>query len=291
MAVWASADSTNIMRIQADQLLSQMNGRLYRQGMNYEVNLSLTDPSGNADTLYEVFTLPNNWFVIGAVRHAFRQYKIAMADEMKSTGGKHSKWLDFNIDPSDVDGTESTAQLLLHTGANWVEHTTGSNVLSKVTRINGNESGFNVNGIKSNSFNIFEEYATHLKLRGDTPQAVSGPQAYEGLIVGADDLDHIVEDGDLPPYDADHGGWADDASSVSDTRLVYHDYLYNGNTHDKSARSTTKTFTAPLGMVWVKMSTGTWNYTEAQGGPQICVHAKKGSYKGVDSTPIYNFRL
>lgn len=286
--MYGSGASARTLTVQAANLLSQTNMRLYRQSMNYKVKISLTDQRSEKDELFQIFTLPNTWLTNGAVKHAFRMYKLAMHDELKQTGGKSAKWHDFRISASDADGTDTAARALGFDGNSWnLLASQADNSLSMITPDSGDtEVGFHAVGNKANSFNIITEYVKHILSKGEQAQASVGPQSYEGLIDSADDLDNLMERGDLPPYDADFAGWAGDASADSNTTLQYQDTLFVDS--DGSQRMVSKTFDAPLGLVWIYAADEDLAYT---GNPQFTLHVSPGKYKGVDATPILNYNL
>ena len=285
--IYGSGSSARTIKISTSNLLSQMNMRLYRQSMNYKVKISLADLESDGANHFQIFTLPNTWLTNGAIKHAYRMYKLAMKDELAQTGGKTSKWHDFRINDVDADGTVTTAQALGFDGNSWTELAAPADTsLSVITPDSGGtEQGFHVVGNVANSYNIITEYVKHILSRGQEPQASVGPQAYEGLIDSADDLDNLLERGDLPPYDKDFAGWAGDASADTNTTLVFQDTLrYDANAMYKTV---SKTFDAPLGLVWI-FSDEDLLYTSR---PQFCLHVSAGNYKGVDATPIIKYDM
>lgn len=303
--IYGSGSSARTLKVNVSNLLSQMNMRLYRQSMNYKVKISLADLNSDFGNNFQIFTLPNTWLTQGAIKHAFKMYKTAMQDELKQTGGKTSKWHDFRINGADADGTDTAAQALGFDGNSWTELAAAADTsLSVITDTAGTEKGFHAVGNVSNSYNIIQEYVKHLLRFGNEAQESPDGQSYEGLIDSADDLDNLLERGDLPPYDKDFGGWAGDGSADTNTTLVFQDTLYynrSRDTHDPdggttsdydtyvpmSQRLVSKTFTAPLGLVWI-FSESDLVYTSR---PQFCLHVSPGKYKGVDATPIIRYNL
>eukprot|EP00665_Eupelagonemidae_sp_cell47_P016818 gene16818-biopygen4193 len=84
--------------------LSAMNHRLYRQSRLYNVRFETSDTAQGTAVSYEFYTLPDNWFVRGAVKYAHRTYMQNHDDELAS-GVKFSKWHDFRVSPQNPDGT------------------------------------------------------------------------------------------------------------------------------------------------------------------------------------------
>lgn len=284
-----------MIRIDVPALLSETNSKLYRQGRSYRLRLKLVTPHTNQGVQYKIFTLPNTWFTHGAVKHAFRNYKAAMQDELMQTGGKHAKWHDFRIAVSDPDGTDSGTGGVTFTGANWLHNpTVGDLVNSSVTNSAGTSIGFHLVGDVSNSYNIMEHYARYLEQRRTPPTDFSGPQSYEGMFKGADDLDNLMEEGDQPPYSIDMKGWWDsnEDGTLNDasTALSYEGTMYSATGLD-AAQTHSQWFDAPLGMVYIYTSAADFWYTDAEGGPEIAFEAAAGSYKGVKSSPIFRHDL
>ncbi len=288
--------------VEVSSLLSQMNSRLYRQGMNYDVQFALTEPTNSAIT-YQInfYTLPNNWFTLGAIKHAFNAWRSTLQEELIVTGGKHAKWLDFRIQP-DADGTPESNIMYPNfwDGNSHTAVSTGyKQGYSETTDSGGDVMKFSTGGAEDKSgaghYNIMLEYARHLMSRRADSTAESGPQSYEGLQAGLDELDHILEDGDEPPYDQDFGMFHGDADAAADTRLVWADTLYVGKGTDSDdttsrasgSRLVTRTITAPLGLVFMEASAAFVQSSDSE----IALIAKPGSYKGVNATPIFHHDL
>ena len=71
------------MTVQIDKLLSQVNHKLYRQGMNYHATLEVALGQEDANRSYFVYTLPTDHRTIGALRMARSVYNEAMKDELE----------------------------------------------------------------------------------------------------------------------------------------------------------------------------------------------------------------
>lgn len=287
--------------VHVNRLLSQMNSRLYRQGRTYDVQFQMPQPNNDVDVQINFYTLPNTWFTHGAIKHAFKSWRATLQDELMATGGKHAKWLDFSIQP-DADGSPNSNIFYPNfwDGNTHQSVSTGyEQVYSEVTDSDGDLMKFNTGGAEDKSgagtYNIMLEFARHLLSRRPDSFVESGPQSYEGIQAGLDELDHIIEVGDVPPYDEDFGMWHGDADADSDTRLVYQDSLYVGKGADSDdttsrasgSRIVTRQFTAPLGLVFLESTT---NFTQS-GDSQIALVVKPGKYKGVSSEPIFHHKL
>ncbi len=287
--------------VEAAPLLSQMNCRQYRQSMVYDLAFQLTEPTSSLPYQVNFYTLPNNWFTHGAVKHAFSTWRSTLQDELVATGGKTSKWLDFTIQP-DADGSPGSNKFYpnFFDGNSWAAISTGyKQTYSEVTDSDGDLMKFNSGGLEDKSgagvYNIMLEFARHLLSRRADSSAEGGPQSYEGIQSGLDELDHILEDGDEPPWDEDFVMWHGDADADADTRLVWQDTLYVGVGSDSDdtvkrssgARLVTRTFAAPLGLVFVQASSA---FTQSSNS-EIAMVAKAGSYKGVSAAPMLHHNL
>mgnify|MGYP005831213635 CR=1 FL=1 len=269
---------------------------------NYRVRVKLADMGTNQSGIsYKIFTLPDNWFTHGAIRHAWTQFRAAYQDELAQTGGVTARWFDFRLDPSGADGTPEVndAYPSFFDGTSFSYDTTGlaaSTTASTVTDSDGDEMTFGLFGAEDKSgagkYNIMLEYARYLTARRvDNAPAETGPQSYEGLLPNADDLDRLMEDGDTAPYDDSFGSWHGSADSNGDVFLQQVGTLLSGDADPSGVKASTDWFNAPLGLIWVYGSTD----TALPGGsstvtPYLRVEAAAGSYKGVKAPPIVDYK-
>jgi hypothetical protein len=295
-----ASQTTGVVHVSS--LLSQMNSRLYRQAMNYDVQFALTEPT-LSDVTYQInfYTLPNTWFTHGAIKHAFNNWRASIQGELTHQGGEHSRWLDFTIRP-DADGSPNSNVFYPNfwDGNSHTAVSTGYKTdQTTITDAAGNSMFFQAGGTEdksgSGNYNIFLEYARHLLSRRADSTSESGPQSYEGIQAGLDDLDEIMEVGDVPPYDQDFEMWHGASDADSDTRLTWVDTLYVGKGVDSDdttsrasgSRLVTRTITAPLGLVFVE---ATAQFSQSSDS-EFALVAKSGSYKGVSATPIVHHDL
>ncbi len=290
----ASANSCPIMRVDVPGLLSRMNSRLYRQGYTYRCQVAVTSPNSIQSRQYRILTLPNTWFTLGAYKHAFKNYKAAMQDELAQAGGT-AKWHDFHVKLNDPEGTDAGFVPQVHTGQNWGNAPNAGEIFdSQVTNVAGTLSSFNMIGAFTDSYNIMQQYALHLNRGADRPDDSSaGPQSYEDLFAGADDLDRILEKGDEPPYDSDFSGWwdldGDGSLTDADTCLAYQDTVVTATSGEGTHPGRSMWFDAPLGAIWLVTNQADFNYgSEA---PELAVTVASGSYKGVKADPIIRYRM
>lgn len=294
--VWASVNSATMIRVDAPNLLSRMNSRLYRQGRNYRCQFSIIAPNTRQAIEYKIFTLPNTWFTHGAIKHAWKQYRAAMQDELMQSGGQTGKWHDFRMGLTDPDGTDANGVGVIFDGNTWkVAPVAGDAEAAIVTNSAGTEMAFNVVGSVSNSYNILYEYAQLLNSRQTPATDFAGPQSYEGLFKGADDLDHLMEKGDQPPYSPTHIGWwdSDEDGTLNDasTTLAYQDTIVSATSGEGTSPQKSRVFDAPLGLVYITTSSSDFLYTDGEGGPELALTVSPGNYKGVHSDPIFRYSM
>lgn len=260
--------------IQVDKNLSMMNHRLYRQCRNYELSLQLMPTGYNTVYRVQIFTFPDNYFVRGAIAHAHNTWKRSIQDELDA-GVKLSRWYDFRINEQDPDSSWDYLVPALFDGDSWAHLTPDEYTETSVTGTDLSAEAFHAMGTISNSYNIFAEYAKVLNSRRATSPAVTSDESYAGLLPGGEDQEHLVETGDLPPYDHDFGTlW--DAGDILVQRDVLFVDMANGASRVRSVN-----FTAPLGMVYVRLQQDGSDVDFATGSPLLQMHCKPGKYMGV----------
>lgn len=267
--------------------LSKMNNRLYRQLRNYSFRFQLHPVSSETDKLtLRFYTLPDTWFVRGAIKHAYDTYMQCMQDELNA-GIKMAKWHDFNINEQNPDGTWDYMGGCLYDGdtsSGWGATSADETITdSSVTDSGGTSKSFNLMGVISNQYNIFSEYAKKLNYRVSDDESVSSDQPYDGLL-DLKDADVLAERGDRAPYDRDFSSFLHDGTDDQNI-LVQQDALYFDSGGDQG-RMTTKTFTAPLGLVWIEREDGSSFADLSNSWPELSLIASPGSYKGVKAPSL-----
>ncbi len=282
-----STSGTGKCFIKVENCLSKMNSRLYRQGRTYDVSFSAVSTGGSDSALTRIdfFTLPNSWFVYGAIKDAFNTY-MEMHREELAAGLKFSKWHDFMINEQNPDATWDYSAPALYDGDGWAAVVGDEDISdSTVTNAAGTSVGFHIMGNIANSYNIFREYAQRLKYGHPADESVASDQPYDGLLA-LDDAENMSEKGDQAPYDRDFSTFlpadavVDDDSSTN--LMCLQDSLEFHKDVGSGGRLNTRTFRAPLGMVWVqKYAAGAANMSTTV--PELLLRASPGSYKGVKS--------
>jgi hypothetical protein len=210
-----------------------------------------------------------------------------MSDELEQ-GVKMAKWHDFKINEQNPDATWDYLNAAMFDGNGWGSLAADESISdSTVTDSGGTSQGFHLIGNISNSYNIFREYAKLLNYGHATDPSVSSDQPYDGLL-DIKDADVLTERGDRPPYDQDFSSMVPDDTTVDDATgqhlLVLQDTL-TSDPNGGSVRTRTRTFTAPLGMVWIeRFSNG--SAADFPSTPSLCLHLKAGTYKGIDAPSL-----
>ena len=281
----STTTGTGFTIVQASQLASAMNNRLYRQTRNYNVGFRLAEGVARTATspkVLDFYTLPNTWFVHGAIKDAYDTYMQTMADEM-AAGIKPAKWHDFHINEQNMDGTWDFTKAMAYDGDAWAEISVDESITdSSVTGRDGTSEGFHLFGAVSNSFNIFSEFAKKLNYQVSDDPTVSSDQPYDGLL-DLDDADVLAERGDRPPYDQDFSSWLHDGTDDQNV-LVWRDSIYV-DSDGGATKMATRKFDAPLGLVLVKYESGgsAANYNAT---PLLTCELTSGTYKGVKAPSL-----
>lgn len=260
--------------IQVDKCLSMMNHRLYRQCRNYELSLQYIPVVYDAAYEMEIYTFPNNYFVRGAIAHAYNTWKRSIQDELDA-GVRLSRWYDFRINEQDPDSTWDFLSPALFDGDATANLSPDEYTETSVTGTDLSVEAFHMMGTISNSYNIFAEFAKVLNSRRATSPAVTSDESYAGLLPGGEDQEHLVETGDLPPYDHDFGTlW--DTGDI----LVLRDKLYV-DIAGGASKTVSRQFKAPLGMVYCRLQSQNSDVDFATDLVPVIMHCKPGSYMGV----------
>lgn len=261
--------------------MCKMNHRLYRQAMVYPVSFKLATVNTTNYLNYRFYTLANNWFTQGAIKYAFRNWRASLQEELMG-GAVQGKFLDWRIAHTNADGDNTKLVGTSWDGDGFNALDAGEYNFSTTTGADGSEDGFNLFGALSGHFNIFNEYAKYLDTRKADDQAITVAASYDGLHEGDDLLtrEGLVEDFDNPPYPNDLSGsnWADAVMVLQDSIAVDPDA--------GPSSLSTRTFDAPLGMVFVTKHLGGSLNDVSTTDPEIRLTVKSGTYKGTAAKPI-----
>lgn len=293
MAVVSATTSKKGMTINVDQLLSQGNNKLYRQGMNYHCKVSIALTQLDANRSYSIYTLPTDHRTIGALRMARSIYNQAMRDELEIRPTVKSPWTDFKMELCDVSDLTLWPPLINDSFAvQWRVDTVADKPgqivklisddypISQVTDNAGNQKTFSLSDVTSNNYwNVFTEYLNFLLNRAD-PDSTAEIAAYEDASPVLTELEELADKGDVPPY-----SWEWNSKKLDNTE-VNHKFqvqLQGVISPDSGPRALQEIFVqAPLGMIFI-VSDDDLSTTV----PEIVVEALSGSYKGVKADRLY----
>jgi hypothetical protein len=257
-------------KIELDRLLSEGNRRLYRQSYCYTAKVSLTGSGAIAAT--PIYALAPTWWVLNAIKKAREHFDAAMKEEVNHAG--KSRWHDFRLNLNLANVDEAELQMiseagLLESGSD-IFGLQGEYINSTVRGSDGLDKTFKLFGATSGtSFNIFTEYDRMGSVSG-TPSASTNDGGYNTLMDALDEVNvqHLQDDGNLPPYDSDR---------FPEYVMVQVGELYRDA--DGSARTSTAYFQAPLGLIYIP------NYILQTNGA-LEIEVQGGDYKGVNATRI-----
>jgi len=265
--------------------LSRMNNRLYRQGMDYTLKLRHRPSNTTAPQRFDIFCLPNTWFVKGAIQHAYNTYHTMLQDEL-AQGIKPARWHDFAIDEQNPDGIWDTFRAILSDGDQTHQIVSDEIVSdSTIKDAAGTARGFHLFGNKTNSYNIFEEYAKVLKYNKPSSNERSSDQPYDELLQ-LDNADELAERGDKPPYDSHFSVFLPQSTSLtsSDSALLNYVDSVHYDRDGGNVKTVSRSFVAPLGLVFVrKFQNGV---PIAISNKEVVIEVSAGAYKGVKALSI-----
>lgn len=282
------ASGTGQATLDVAEELCKMNHRLYRQSMTYPVSVkTMGEIVDGSSITYRFYTLANNWFVHGAIKYGFRNWRASLQEELMG-GAAQGKYLDWRISNTNPDG-DATKLIGVGWDGDGYNNLESGEYNNSSTAIfvddvgsSGSLRGFNMFGSLTNNYNIFAEYAKYLDSRRPDTEAAQVDTSYSGLGTGDFDLtrEDLVEDFDNPPYPHDLSG-----TNWADAVMVLQDIIsFDGS--GGSTNQSTRIFDAPLGFVFVTKEddgTATDLLTSA---PELQLRVKSGSYKGVAAKPI-----
>lgn len=252
--------------IQTDRLLSRLNRRLYRQGRYYQCKIDI-DVSSNANI--EVFALRDDWAVQKAYHLAYRQYVINTAAERNVVGGNMvARWNDFRVRSGQPSTTTDLVPVLSSASGVDVQLTTGEFQDAEVVDDTGTTKFFTwSNTPAANEFGVLVEYDKTANAQR-TPADIPADLAYADIDSEVNEAthDHLLGDGNEPPYDRDGVNAGAPFVKVAE--------LGSGTAGTGAQKLSTGFFTAPSGLILITgMNSGDVG--------DVVVEVKRGDYKGV----------
>lgn len=270
--------------------LGLMNDQLFRQARTYSVRFGLIDTSTGAQSVM-FFTLADNWFNNGAIKHAYANWLKRLKDQTP-IGAKFARWYDFRIEPKIADGAarlgSCSASLQGSGNPEWTIRVPDEYAYSHTVDSAGTTMGFAIGDGDNTSeeYDIQLQYQKHITQKQPDSMEVTAEPSYANLHGPSDHLinELIVEEGDLAPYDLDRESSLDGVSP-----WVMKDVIHFDKDGGQS-NVMTRFFDAPLGIVLaVNMSNDGTEEDFATSEPKMYMEAQRGNYKGVKADAIVNF--
>ena len=269
--------------LQVDKVLSAVNMRLYRQSMVYPVKFDVHVAATDDQRELKFYTLSHNWFTMGAIKHAFKNFRYSIQEELQNANV--SKWYDFRVDNGNLDGDQTALVSAGFDGDGYNAHELGEYSTSKTSISDGTDKGFCLFGSLGDHYNIFQEYARHIDAGHPADETVGGETStYNNLHDGDSSVMGLLQTtGDSPPYPRDLDG-----SNWADATLVLRDVIhFDGN--GAQGRTSTRFMDAPLGIVFVVQESNGSATDITTSEPTITMTVKGGSYKGTGAVPIFKY--
>ncbi len=289
------SSSVSGMTIQIPDMLMRANRRQYTQCRAYDFRLKIGNMATGYEHNYEIYTLSNAWWVKKSIEYAKAVYLNATKDERKLLGKNKAKWNDFIITGSEIGAASNHADLYQYSPATSGDDMTAAEVATDETLYESQSAGSDVEADQDigaettygftwaatdvtgtvRSYNIFDQYL--LSRDTSNPAIAAGNGPYKDLL----DIDHVAindmkQDGDLAPFDLD----------AFPSPWVLADTIGIDQASGSPMSQTSKTITAPLGIVILKKRTDSGGEDNLSDSEKVLLEVRKGKYKGVHA-PAY----
>jgi len=277
-----------------DKGLSQMNKKLYRQGMNYHCRVQLNSDGISTNTEYKIYTLPKDHRTIGAMRMARSIYNAAVKDELQIRPEVKTAWTDFKIRLQNLEGTHTNGMMTNQARTAFKandgltlahgESTSDSYQDSQITDSLGVQRYFAMatEGTGANSaWNIWTEYRNYLLNRADPDSAAEIP-AYGDASAVLTEMAELADKGDEPPYAWNQTYSRDGAAGTAQKLILVQAGTLSAGISDRQQGRQFIDLEAPLGLIFIDA-----NQDIDQTFPELTIVAKPGNYKGVKADKLY----
>ena len=284
----SASGSVGTMTVHVPDLLMRANRRQYTQCRAYDVRLKVGLIDSSTESIYEIYTLSNAWWVKRAIEMAKGVYMDSTKKERALLGDGVGKYNDFIIQCG-AGAAGNFANVHQYTPASSGDDMSDAEVTSdeslyEVNQVvsdlkddSGDTMGFTTTAEDTTgvgAFNIFDQY---LLSRNITPDADTRAGPYADLFeVDEDALAALQQDGDLTPWDAD----------AFPSPFCLQDVIATDQTIPAGGTRPSKTITAPLGIVIVKKRGPDGSESNYTGNEKLLLECRKGTYKGVHA-PAY----
>ena len=262
---------TDVSYVDIFKDLSLANSRLYRQGRVPMVRIgtvgSFQIPSSLAVMCQ---TLPNTWTVRKAHQLALKEYLRATKEERRRSG--QARWHDFKVYYD--DGMRSGNHTLTPIGV-----TTGNSEwdYSAIDDTAGTTRQFKfIGATDSNCYGMIVSYDNMQDQDDDSPDNPGTAMPYASLHpdVQYDNQDHLLDEGDAPPYNPDN------------LQVAHPIHMINQGI-GKTDKLVSEWFPAPAGLLKLTsvLTFAADNAADEDVGG-FFVEVAGGDYKGVHATPM-----
>lgn len=274
-AGFPQGDTTDI-QIDAAQVLSVMNNRLYRSGRVYECKLDIPPRTavGNSGAKMEVFALNDNWLNQEAWRLAKETWDMKYEDEELSISDKQrARWRDFRVKsgstalvmgPNTIDDPDTTGQR--------TTFNVGSFPASAVIDAAGAQMEFTW-GIAdpTTEYSIITEmYAGGYNKETTFPAQTTGAEPYAGLTADSSDAEGSLYQ--TVGAEAPYGTGADTMTPFVQVASIGFDQ----DTAGGASKLSTGYFKAPCGIILVRYVNSAQDLNL-----NLSLEVKAGDYNGV----------
>ena len=290
-------DGEDFHYIDIARRMSEMNRRLYRQGMCYHVaNISIHDSQGDAEVRFA--TLPNTWTTYAAWKLAFDNWKETRAQVLDRTQLTTGKWSDFkvyfnknmvtnddwpkvtNVENQDLGGGvwDYANMTFTKDGTHYDDHAIGM--------LGENSFGIAMTSTTSDDDTSYDGYLGAIAVLQNMRKQINEPesaaanvQALYGIhdLNTSDIVEEILDEGDDAPYNVSKYVGAKEPESGSDGFVVREAHLASS----QSPMATVGGFPVPCGLLQVETKSSSEDNTIG-----ILIELVPGDYKGVHALPM-----
>ena len=265
---------TSDVYVDIGQCLSLINHRLYRQGRNYRVRVSITSP--NASGGAAITTLPDTWWARTAYSKVRKLWMTRVENKKKLDSKSVGRWNDFKIgyDATHRTNFGSALKPMLITDATGTQAAMATSNeewnLSELMDNDGNDNTFRFisTATTSNVVNVVQAYSNLDNIFAPDPDETgSGANIYADFHDGIEDESDMDDQGDFPPYhETDFP-----QMEVLQSQLVCIFGLGAAETAAGIQRLSSGYFDAPLGLLRITPAAN----------QELTIEVQAGDYKGV----------
>ena len=288
LEVRSASSTVGTLTAHVPDLLMRSNRRQYTQCRAYDVRVKVGLIDSSTESIYEIYTLSNAWWVKRAIEMAKGVWNESTKEERALLGKNVATYNDFVISASS-GAAGNFANLHQYAPASSGDDMTDAEVASDESLYEavltgsdlkddaGDTMGFTVLGEDTTGpgvFNIFDQY---LLSRSITPDADTRAGPYADLLeIDEDAMNNLQQDGDQTPWDAD----------AFPSPFCLQDVIATDQTIPAGGTRPSRVITAPLGIVIIKKRGPDGAESNYTGNEKLLLECRSGTYKGVHA-PAY----